>query len=199
MFGFGLGSIAIGRQQGGAGEVWTPIFPASAWVTNADATVTAGQADPNGGTGASSVIESTSPLVPHGVVRTGTATLDLVSGKTYRMWAIAKAIGTRHLGLQCFSNDFASTIDSGFFLTTGLFNAAASSNGVTAPFSAAVRSGRTLGNGWCYCEHKFTMTGSLTAARVYWSPHDAAHANVYTGDGVSGMYLYRGGIDRLGV
>lgn len=108
-----------------------------------------------------------------------------VSGTRYTMSIYAKAIGSRHIALILPDTAYGSFYIAFFNLSAGSFtlNASATSGGATATMTQ-------LENGWYRCTFSATATSTASSFVQYRLLDSPTVINLYTGDGVSGLYLW---------
>lgn len=107
------------------------------------------------------------------------------SGTTYTMSIYAKAIGSRYISLLLPSAAFGSDYSSIFNLSDGTYwmNTSATSGGATATITPII-------NGWYRCTFTATATNTSNAIVQYRITNSPTTTASYTGDGVSGLYLW---------
>ena len=151
----------------------------AAW-TKTNATVTANvTTSPDGNVNSKAVIEDTATTVFHTL--TGAAVISGVSGAAYTLSIFAKPAGRTKFLLQIDTPGFGNgncifDVASG---TIGAPNGTASAPKITP-----------VGNGWYRCSVLMTATGSFTSVDLKVILINALDQQQYTGDGVSGIYLY---------
>ena len=114
-----------------------------------------------------------------------TQNFTFVSGTRYTLSVYAKAIGNRHILLVLPDAAYGSFYEAYFNLSAGSFtiNASATSGGAVATITQ-------LTNGWYRCTFSATATISASSYVQYRLLDSPTTINLYTGDGVSGMYLW---------
>lgn len=108
-----------------------------------------------------------------------------VSGTAYTMSIYAKAIGNRHIALILPDVAYGSFYIAFFNLSAGTFtlNANASGGGGVATMTPII-------DGWYRCTFTATATITATSDVQYRILNNSANTNNYTGDGISGLYLW---------
>ncbi|WP_454735358.1 phage head spike fiber domain-containing protein [Cupriavidus necator] len=155
-------------------------FDNAAWGKTAT-TVTANAATaPDGSTSADQLIENNGATGSKELYQTLTG---FTAGNTYAVSAYAKAVGAgavRRLKLALTANSITVGSVSATFDIAGA--SVATSAGTTASIQA-------LGNGWFRCV--MVVSATVTASSTcYLTLADTTNSQTYTGDGVSGVYLW---------
>lgn len=174
---------------------YTEQFSNAAWVKTRSSIAIDSVVAPDGTTTADTLIEDTSAST-HLLTRT----LTFTAGVTYTYSIYVKAQSARNIRLDFPTTPFGGTSAGFFDATTG---AVTSVNGVTATTTS-------VGNGW----YRFTITKTATAGgsgTIFAYLITGATTVSYTGDGVSGVYIwgaqveesssasaYQGVVDTLG-
>ena len=154
-------------------------FSNAAWSANA-ATKTAGQADPDGGTGATLLVEAVSASTGHRLVHNYTSTAGPCT-----VAVIAKRVtGSRNVGIKLWDG----TTDRGVAFDTSAVSVVGTLTGVSAPTASSIAA---IQNGFCLCALNITTAAGVGDVGA----HLASGVNVdYVGDGTSSIVVYRVGV-----
>jgi hypothetical protein len=154
--------------------LYSEQFDNALWV-KANATVTANSiASPSNTVNADTLVEDTATST-HSIQQA----LSVVSGSSYTLSCFAKPAGRNFIQLLMIGG-FASTISAFFNLTTGAV-------GTTA--GSPVTQATNVGNGWWRLSITATAT-STAGTTVQIRPSNSSTTAFYTGDGVSGIYIW---------
>ncbi len=160
----------------------TQDFSNGSWVKNNGSITTNTTVDPvYGELTADSFIETNGNALQKNI----TQSFSFVSGTRYTMSIHAKAIGSRHIALIFPDSAYGSYYDAYFDLFSGsvTLNANATSGGAVATITK-------LENGWYRCTFSATATITSYSSIQYRLLDSPTVINLYTGDGVSGLYLW---------
>jgi len=153
---------------------YTEQFSNAAWTKTRSTIAIDSIVAPDGTTTADTLIEDTSSST-HLITRT----LSYTAGVTYTYSIYVKAQSTRNIRLDFPTTPFGGTSAGFFDATTG---AVTSVNGVTATST-------NVGNGW----YRFSITKTATvtgSGTIFAYLISGATTVSYTGDGVSGVYIW---------
>lgn len=149
-------------------------FDNALWV-KANATVTANSiASPSNTVNADTLVEDTATST-HSIQQASS----VVSGTSYTLSCFAKPAGRNFIQLLMIGG-FASTISAFFDLTTGA---------VGTTVGSPVTQATNVGNGWWRLSIRATAT-STAGTTVQIRPSSSSSTAFYTGDGVSGIYIW---------
>lgn len=110
----------------------------------------------------------------------------IVSGGIYTQSVYVKAGERTKFSLRMTESTFAASCEAHFDLLTGAVSAV--SNAGTA--TGAVGRAESLPNGWWRCSLTGALNGGFVLARFIQEINDNTGAFTYTGDGVSGLYIW---------
>jgi hypothetical protein len=166
-------------------NVYLPA-PSGNWLDPANVTVTGGQADPGGGTLASSVIETTDNG-QHKVGTFGGTTTAVSAARPMTISCFVKNLsGTRHISLYIAEGTFTNSIEGIFDPVDGSLT----TSNVTGT-STIVDSGfDDVGSGWFRVWISGIVDTASSAVYPYISMFTSGGSGSYAGDGTSGFYIF---------
>lgn len=156
---------------------YSNTFTNAAWAKTRCSVLANTTVSPDGTTNASSLIEDTSSSSTHYFYNANA----VVIGTTYTYSIFAKANTRSKIWLNINSTSANATSGAIFNLANGTVESVQS--GATANIVG-------LGNGWFRCSYTQTATIALYGLAGLYST-----SSIYTGDGVSGIYIYGGQLE----